>query len=198
MTNTVDLGGATHPWTDRSAHPWRRFFARVFDNLLVGSALWLALAVVGYAIAPAFSDQVFEVLATPLGGLLDGMLTLVFMIPVSAVLIGLSGGSPGKWIFGVRVSDGSGRPIGFFRALTREAKVWFFGLGAGIPIVTLFTLSSSRSRLEETGKARWDRKTDIVITHRTENIWQRCLTFVGAAVVVTSAVGLKVLSYLPS
>lgn len=184
-----------HPWTDVSAHPWRRYFARTFDSLVIGSLIWICIGALSLLFPPEPADRFFAFFENPVGRLFDGMLTLVLMIPVSALLIGLTGGSPGKWIFGVRVADASGRPIGLTRAIVREGKVWLRGLGAGIPIVALFALWSSKEALESKGRTAWDGQ-DVVVTHRTEDLLQRVLTFVGAALVLLSWVALKLASYL--
>jgi uncharacterized RDD family membrane protein YckC len=184
-------------WTDTSAHPWRRFFARAFDNLVIGGLLWFGLSAIGFMLSPTVSERVFGLFDNPFGRLLDGVLTAAMMVPVLAVVIGLSGGSPGKWIFGVRVADRQGRPLGPIAALVREAKVWAFGLGAGIPIVTLFTLASSKAALEQDGHARWDDRARVQVTHRPDHAVQRVLTFLGIVFVLFAVAGMKVLAYLP-
>lgn len=178
-----------------SAHPWRRYFARTFDNLVIGSLIWVCLGALSLLFPPEPTDRFFAFFEHPVGRLFDGMLTLVLMIPASALLIGLTGSSPGKWIFGVRVTDASGRPIGLGRAIVREATVWLRGLGAGIPIVALFALWSSKEDLESKGRTAWD-GADVVVTHRKDDLLQRVLTFAGATLVLGGWIALKLASYL--
>jgi uncharacterized RDD family membrane protein YckC len=162
---------------------------------VIGSLVWVCLGVLSLLFPPEPTDRLFAFFETPVGRLFDGMLTLVLMIPVSAALIGLSGSSPGKWIFGVRVADVSGRPIGLTKAIVREAKVWLRGLGAGIPLVALFALWSSKEDLESKGRTAWD-GTDVVVIHRKDDLLQRVLTFAGATIVLGGWIALKVASYL--
>jgi hypothetical protein len=162
---------------------------------MIGSLIWVCLGALSLLFPPEPADRFFAFFENPVGRLFDGMLTLVLMIPVSALLIGLSGGSPGKWIFGIRVADASGRPIGLARAMVREGKVWLRGLGAGVPVVALFALWSSKEDLESKGRTAWD-VTDIVVTHRKDDLLQRVLTFAGATIVLGAWIALKLASYL--
>jgi hypothetical protein len=70
----------------------------------------------------------------------ERMLTLAAVIPGYAPMIGLTGVSIGKWLFGGKVVKPSGKPIGVLAAFGRELQVWFHGLFFGVPLISLFTL----------------------------------------------------------
>ncbi len=157
-------------WTDTSPHPWRRYAARILDNMVVGLMTWWIIGLVAYSVAPAESEAFFSVFDGPLGGIADQLLTLLCAIPGTAALIGLTGLTPGKWIFGVRVLR-EGRPIGFPAALNRELEIWVRGLACGIPLISLLTLSNSYNELT-TGKRRtaWDLRQGNIVTHRDQSV----------------------------
>ncbi len=50
-------------------------------------------------------------------------------------------------------------------ALNRSFKVWWRGFGAGIPIITLFTLSNADRRLTEDSITSWDQEGGFVVAH---------------------------------
>jgi uncharacterized RDD family membrane protein YckC len=180
-------------WSDMAPHPWRRYFARFVDNLLLGGLVWLVVGTLAYILAPATTEQALAVLEAPGGALLDGMLTLIAALPVIALVVGLTGVSPGKWIFGVRVTDPEGRPIGVRAAFKRELKVWVFGLGGGLPLVSLWPLIGSYSRLTDTGTTHWDAGQPRVVSHRPEGALQTALLIVFIPLVILAVVGLRAL-----
>ncbi|MDF2900617.1 MAG: hypothetical protein K0Q62_676, partial [Phenylobacterium sp.] len=85
-------------WDDTTPHPWRRYAARLTDILVLGSVAWFALAVVLYAVNPVVADRMFSGERNMAA---DGMLNLILVLPVIAILIGLTGSSLGKWVFGI-------------------------------------------------------------------------------------------------
>lgn len=96
------------------------------------------------------------------------MLTVLISVPISAAFVGTAGLSPGKWIFGVRITR-DGQPLGFGAAFNREVSIWIRGLGLGVPIVSLVTLSNSFNRLKDKGSTQWDEAGAYVVTHRPES-----------------------------
>lgn len=95
-------------------------------------------------------------------------MTVLLAIPGNAIMIGATGLSLGKWIFGVRVLR-DGEPIGVAAALRREIAIWFRGLAFGIPLVSLFTLISSYNYLTTHRTTSWDKAQGFVVVHRAES-----------------------------
>jgi uncharacterized RDD family membrane protein YckC len=154
-------------WTDTKPHIWRRYGARLLDNMVVGLATWWIIGLVFYSVAPAEADAFFVVFSMPGGQYLDAFLTLLCAIPGNAALIGLTGLSIGKWIFGVRVLR-DGRPIGFSAALVRELDIWVRGLACGVPLLTLATLFMSAQKLQSDRITPWDKRQGNTVVHRGE------------------------------
>ena len=74
--------------------PWRRFFARVLDDLLY-TALWLAFLLLICNVNPSY-------------GLLNTLMSLLMMLFLEPLLLHLWGTTPGKWVMGLSVTDSDG------------------------------------------------------------------------------------------
>src|SRR4051794_20207264 len=84
-------------WNDIGPHPWRRYFARCLDTTVFG---WITLMAIGLSISGLSSPEHRASLDTLLRQrwpLLDLFVLLPAAIPANAVVIGLTGTSPGKW-----------------------------------------------------------------------------------------------------
>lgn len=170
-------------WQDATPSPWRRYAARQVDVMLLGLLFWAAFGIV---LAVASAD-LFDRFASSL--LVENMIvsmiaTNAIVVPFIAVLVGLLGSSPGKWLFGVRVIRRDGRHLGVADGLRRELAVWIKGFGMAVPLVSLFTLIASYRRLTEDGVTSWDDGEPWVVTHRPNGPLQVVLAIVGVAAIV--------------
>ncbi len=182
----------TKGWTDRKPHPWRRYWARMLDIAVMGAATSFMIGVVMEIVAPGQAERWSAFLTNGVvGRLADLLLTLVLVIPGNALLLGLTGGTPGKWLFGIKIVRPDGRPIGVFAALGREVRVWFQGLAMGIPFASLFTLFGAYSWLTEDGYAPWDKPKQRVALHRRGGVGQVVLALLGFALLVAIRAWLK-------
>ncbi|MBL0748937.1 RDD family protein [Nocardioides baculatus] len=118
----------------------RRFTAFAVDRLLA----WGLLAVVGVLTAMFVSDEVWTVV-----GVVAGAMVVLWL--VLAVVLGVTGSSPGKAMSGLRVvHHGTGTPIGVGRALLRSLVLGVSGLPTfGIGLATLAWTS-----VEDRGRQR--------------------------------------------
>ena len=126
------------PTTYPIAHLERRFTAFAVDRLLA----WGLPAVVGAVTALAVSDDVWTVIGA-VGA------TVVLLWLVLAIVLGVTGSSPGKAMSGLRVvRHRDGGPIGVGPALLRSLVVGLAGLPTfGIGIATLaWTAVEDRGR----------------------------------------------------
>lgn len=167
MTGTTNEKADAAPVIDRRAdtgpHPWRRFLARTFDNAVIGTVLWFVIGTVAYAISIEAGNSVVAFTSSIYGRLLNATINLAAMIPVQAAMISLTGGSPGKWLCGIRVRNHDGTRLGFGSALFREIKVWLIGFGAGLPLISLFALYQAYNSVKDSGTAVWDDENDTVV-----------------------------------
>ncbi|WP_415839292.1 RDD family protein, partial [Nocardioides zeicaulis] len=118
----------------------RRFTAFAVDRLLA----WSVLVVVGVVTVLAFSDDPWTVVAAVAGA------TVVLWL-VLAVVLGVSGTSPGKAMCGLRVvHHGTGTPIGVGPALLRSLVLG----AAGLPTFGLGVATLAWTAVEDRGRQR--------------------------------------------
>jgi hypothetical protein len=173
-------------WVDESPHPWRRYVARMLDNVIWGALLlFIAVFVVSF-LDPELGFEIgtwFEGRGGQIGGT---VLLHLFAILPNALLVGLTGGNLGKWLCGICVLDETDRPIGLLRAVGREVRVFVVGLGLALPIISLITMILSHQTLKRDGATRWDKAMDLRIVHRKKGAAQ----YIGFAVAIILLVGL--------
>ena len=185
--------GNLHPWTDTTPHPWRRYFARSLDIMINGGVTWWVFGFVFGFVAPTEATAFFHIFDIPGGMFIDLMMTLIAAIPVTALMIGLTGSTFGKFMFGIRVRRRDGERLGVRRALVRELKIWALGMGCGIPVVTLITMISAYNHLSGEGRAAWD-ETDTRVTHRTQDAFQWVLMVLGVVILIMVRVAAQLAS----
>lgn len=181
-------------WQCIHATPWRRYFARMFDTVIMGAMIWFVL---GFVLA-ASSTRIYEALVGPHGlarnALLSTVMTFVLIAPVEALMLGLCGTTVGKWVFGVRITRPTGHAIGLLRAGRREAAVLLRGLGLGIPLISLITMVIGYRTLADTGSASWDSGEPWVVTYRDSGTLQTLLFIAGVIVWVIALVVIQALA----
>lgn len=181
-------------WVDTKPHPWRRYFARGIDVVVVGGLTWAVIGIVFGLVDPTGAEAFFNLFNGPGGRILDLILTLLATIPGTALMVGLTGLSVGKWLFGIKVLRRDGTPIGVLASLWREANVFVAGFGAGVPFVSLFTLISSYRRLTDDGHTAWDEPKRVVVLHRPMNALQVILICLGIPFLIAARIGFVLLS----
>ncbi len=136
----------------RQIRPWVRYFARILDifffSMLVGFMLGM------------FAPSVLDIPSALLG-----MAILFIWIFQESILLANCGTTLGKWLFKMKVRNNKGQKLTFSEALNRSFSVWLKGMGAGVPILSLITLASSRSKLKRDAITAWDEEGGFVVTH---------------------------------
>ncbi|MCF7935157.1 MAG: RDD family protein [Synergistales bacterium] len=133
--------------------PWVRFWARCADYSLFSMVFFLLLLWGPFALWTARLHPV-----------LVNVLFLGVYVPVEAWMIGTWGTTPGKWLFRVRLAARGGDVVPA-NAFARSFKVWFRGLGFGLPFVPIFTCVVAYRRLQRNGETSWDREEDFTVEH---------------------------------
>lgn len=132
--------------------PWVRYLARIVD-------VWIFSVLVGIT-AGLFAPSILNV---PDAVLTVGILFVwVFQ---ESILLANCGTTPGKWLFKIKVRNGRGKKLSYSDALNRSFSVLFKGMGAGIPIISLISLLSSKSKLKKDGITTWDEDGGHVVIH---------------------------------
>jgi len=153
-TIVVEKKGSYSREDDRDyvrARPWVRFWARMIDYSLF-------TLIVGYIV-------VYFRLGLGPHGPFFGILIIFLWVFIETFLIATWGATPGKWILKTYVRDQNHIRLSFSDALNRSFSVWWLGMGAGIPIVSLITMVVAAVKLSNTGDTSWDRRNEYRIFH---------------------------------
>ena len=133
------------------ATPWRRYWARFID-ITVGMFL---VAMMTGAIRPSLAGHLNAAVGARWVVL---VLLLPFALVIDAGIYRALGNTPGKAIAGIKVLTEDGRRLLSAPAyLGRNFGVYFFGLGLGLPLVSLFTLIYGYRRAAAGEMSTWDR-----------------------------------------
>ena len=131
----------------------RRFFARSID-------LWSAVIVVGLATGLGLSlasDEFAFWIQRPES---NAIFALVIVIPLAflldAALYGMFGNTPGKSLLLLRVTAPDGRTLAFAEYLLRNFRVWWFGLAAGIPLLSMLAMIYQWRKVSSGGPTGYD------------------------------------------
>ena len=176
-------------WRTQPTTPWRRYAARTLDISFNGTLGYFVIMIVFYALAPATADQVFALLLGPEGpdGLLvDVFLTVILASIIGGCLIGVTGMTLGKLIFGIKVTRPDGSIPGLGAGLARDISVLVRGMGFGIPIIVLITMLVSYQRLKNLGSTSWD-EGKYVVWHRPSGSGQYVLNVIGIVLILILA-----------
>jgi uncharacterized RDD family membrane protein YckC len=182
-------------WSAQPPAPWRRYGARLLDMTVNGTVGFSLLGVVFYSVAPATADRFFSLFESEAGILIDLLLSALMASLIGGCLIGVSGFTLGKLIFGIRVTRPDGARLGIAAGVARDLSVLLKGLGLGIPIVVLFTMWFSYRSLLREGSTSWDRGR-FVVWHRPGGAAQIVLNVVGVVLIVLVAALVRALAEL--
>lgn len=153
-------------WQCVKPAPWRRYFARMLDSIMLGVLIWFVLGL----FLGSFNANLYRVVFGQNGladnDVISSIITFFLVAPLEALLIGTTGTTLGKWVFGIRITDTSGHPIGLLNACRREVQVLLRGLGFGIPLISFITMVLEYRKLRMDGATSWDKSQPWVITYR--------------------------------
>ncbi|MFO0690014.1 MAG: RDD family protein [Myxococcota bacterium] len=133
------------------ATPWRRYWARSLDILVFSFAIGIGLG----AVAPSLFAE-GGVFGGPGGTYLSNWLMLPFVMLLDGLVVGLFGTTLGKAIAGIRTCRISGERLSIRTAIQRNFEIWWYGLGTGLPIITLLTLANAYSQVADGKMAHWE------------------------------------------
>jgi uncharacterized RDD family membrane protein YckC len=145
------------------APPWRRFWARLFDVLLSASLIMFAVGLARpslYRPGGAFfgHEQLLGWLIIPVAMLVDALIYAVF------------GNTAGKAIAGIRVvNDRSRERLVLPGYVKRNLELYFFGLGTGLPVVSLVTMFFAYRRVDREETPSWDLSADSQVISLSAN-----------------------------
>lgn len=109
-------------------HPWRRYFARTFDQLCY-TLMWLAFSHLMLRWNPSRSTMI---------DLLDLLINSILMLAIEPLLLSIWGTTPGKWVFGLSIRNAVGNKLTYGQSLFRTFDVWHKGMGYNIPFYSIY------------------------------------------------------------
>lgn len=136
----------------KEARPWPRFWARQFDL-----ALWTFLIGLPFALVARASG--LDVTGPALWWLIALFFALTPLALLIDALINAGGGrSPGKILAGVSLEARSGYRLSVAGLIRRNAVLFVFGLGLGIPLLNLAGYIFGYNRVSSGVPTPWDRR----------------------------------------
>lgn len=127
-------------------HPFVRYIARSMDYLLCQLLVMLVWNVLLHQIS---GNSLLEIL-------LKTFFATALMLFLEPLCISLFRTTPGKQIFGITLSNLSGRKLTYREAFQRTEKVILWGLGWNIPFFSLYRLYKSYGGCVESQSMEWD------------------------------------------
>lgn len=149
--NTYDY--ANGEITGAIGSAWARFWARGFDTLIY--ALPTAF-LVGLAFPSFFTGSLFT---EPGGEYALGVLLLPLVMIVDALVIAITGTSPGKAIAGLSVRDSDNNNPSIELSLKRNLLLYIKGLVLGLPLFSLIGYISGYNAMKKNNATSWDEST---------------------------------------
>lgn len=131
-------------------HPWLRFFARFADYTFY----ILIVYIVYYLILGNKPNDSY---------LFDFMIFIIsttMMVVVEPILLSEWGTTPGKWLFGISITQEEGGKLSHRDAFWRTIKMLQYGQGYYIPIYCLYCYWCCRKDLQKNQRLPWDEEYD--------------------------------------
>lgn len=190
IDNSLNAGSVTQTdyivpkdWLELPVTPWRRYAARALDISFFGGIAFLLISIIFYSIAPYSADRFFAIFENPSAVIVDVVLTTVLSCVLTGAIIGVSGLSLGKIIFGVMVTDHAGKKIGITKGIQRDLAVFLRGLGLGIPLISMVTMYVAYSKLNKANSTTWDSENNYKVWHRPSSPIQYLLNTLGIVLI---------------
>jgi hypothetical protein len=139
-----------------SLHPWRRYFARMFDLYLFYLFFFFFLGIAFpklFASSDKSLDSLYAIFGMAAYAIFEGFCLNVF------------GSSLGKRLYGIKLTRSEKEGFTLAVSFKRSFAVWARGLGIGIPIVALVTLIVAYQTLAKEKQTSWDRDFQCITTH---------------------------------
>lgn len=191
---TVSDGSNIVPagWLENPPTPWRRYAARILDLSFFGVIGFIVISIIFYSVAPYSAENFFMLFNNPSAQIFDLILTVFVGSILTGSIVGVSGFSLGKILFGIVVTDYNGKKIGLVNGVLRDLEIYIKGLALGIPIVSLFTLYASYKNLTTTKATTWDQAKNYKVWHRPSGVAQYLLNVIGVVIllIITTTVRL--------
>ena len=166
--------------------PWQRLFARLLDSQIYRTLWTLILPALG-----------FNMLKSSGGGMLFlELLTLGTMFLLEPLLLSRFGTTPGKWLFGLRVTSPDGRRLTYAEGRERTAYLFWYGLRLNLPFFRLYRLYVSYTDEQQGNDLPWEDGSEQTI--RDHAGWRFAAAAALAVLLIAGGVLRVLLPYGPA
>jgi uncharacterized RDD family membrane protein YckC len=155
--------------TTMQPRPWLRYLARYIDIILYTAIIVIILIVVILVLRNLEND--INLLENMSKMIFSGILLLFFGL-IEPLLLSYWGTTPGKKLLKIKITKEDNTSISFHDAFMRTIKVWFKGLGLGIPLISFFTQINAYNNLSNDGITSWDKSGGFRIVHEKIATWR--------------------------
>ena len=135
--------------------PWRRYWARGLDFSLYGT-------LVGHLLYDFLNKEILITIGT-----------LAAMLILEPLFLSLFGTTPGKAVFGIRVTDTEGARLDYSTALERTWTVMWEGMAMNIPFISWYFQYKSLSYAEDDIALSWEDESEL--TFQDDKMWRYIL-----------------------
>ena len=146
--------------------PWRRYWARGFDFRFYAAAV----ALLTY-------DFRFQEFLLPI-------LTLLTVLIVEPLFLSMFGTTPGKAIFGIRITDLDGERLDYDTAVERTWTVLWEGVALRIPLISAYFQYKSLHLAEQEIPLSWEEESEV--TYADGKRWRYALYIAACAALIAA------------
>lgn len=149
--------------------PWRRFFARSIDFSILNLVTDCFIAMVLHINIRSFSTGIL---------ICDWIAQILLLLLLEPILLSLTGTTPGKLLFGLRVTAPDGSRLSWHDAKYRTWTVLRYGYGFSFPIYYLVRLYRSYQSCQNEEMLEWE--NDSVLTLKGKSAPLQVVEFLAA------------------
>jgi len=145
--------------------PFRRFFARDLDTTIWAAAFLLFCQLV---------LRVNILSGHPALQIFRWFVPLTLVLLTEPLLLHFFCTTPGKFLFGLKITRGDGSPLSIKEAFARTWSVAIFGVGLYIPVISTIVMAVAWYRLRRGDTLSWDYGQDVAYwdsTRPDEHYW---------------------------
>ncbi|CAH9016122.1 RDD family protein [Candidatus Nitrosacidococcus sp. I8] len=166
---------------NQQSYPWRRYFARSIDIILVSAVLSYFFK--DFGLENYSSEGIFLILFYTLIG------TLLLLIVYEALFLNKVGTTLGKWLFGIKVQHSNGENLSFLVGIKRSLLANIMGSG-----LYIFSQFHYYIQLKKTNTTPWDRATNASIQYQW-SLWRATIAY-SSLILINITLVLASLAYI--
>ena len=167
--------------------PWRRYLSRMLD-MMIYSLIWQTV------LALVFHKSILT--QTGLGTTIrDSYVALILMLFIEPLWLMFFCTTPGKAIFGLRLTERHGNAPSYSNGFWRTFAVITSGMGAGIPYFNIYKLWKSYKSCKNNEPLQWD--DDMEYTLKDMKGYRGVLLAGAVAVTFLLTIGINLLAQIP-